>query len=275
MSLTCVCPACDLVTTDQGAVRTRSASMSRESGDPTGGAVKADQTPVHGGYRNHTHTHLDHEDGVGKRSSPNTYMASLVTTESILAACETDIDALTDQIFSRWTNQIQEARVYPHGGPISADEQMHRPISVAHDHMGIHLMAGDLVKTSHHWRITGDSLLSPILYGRHMSVPSPNSPYFLTAFPAAGGSLVSDYLYIRVSLSLLLRLVVVMFDGTHQPGCCDMGHTSLVVVMFDGTQQLECRHRLKPRSRLSASQWQSIGREHTSNIRWKIRNAVR
>eukprot|EP00959_Pyramimonas_sp_CCMP1952_P200656 4197013-Pyramimonas_sp.AAC.2 len=31
----------------------------------------------------------------------------------------------------------------------------------------------------------------------------------------------------------------------------------------------------KPRSRLSASQWQSVGREYTSNIRWNIRNAVR
>eukprot|EP00959_Pyramimonas_sp_CCMP1952_P066665 1391784-Pyramimonas_sp.AAC.1 len=31
----------------------------------------------------------------------------------------------------------------------------------------------------------------------------------------------------------------------------------------------------KPRSRLSAGQWQSIGREYTSNIRWNIRNAAR
>eukprot|EP00959_Pyramimonas_sp_CCMP1952_P031524 661273-Pyramimonas_sp.AAC.1 len=31
----------------------------------------------------------------------------------------------------------------------------------------------------------------------------------------------------------------------------------------------------KPRSRLSAGQWQSTGREYTSNIRWNIRNAVR
>eukprot|EP00959_Pyramimonas_sp_CCMP1952_P285635 5972461-Pyramimonas_sp.AAC.1 len=32
---------------------------------------------------------------------------------------------------------------------------------------------------------------------------------------------------------------------------------------------------IKPRSRLSASQWQSVGREYTSNILWSIRNAVR
>eukprot|EP00976_Prorocentrum_cordatum_P073274 1181018-Prorocentrum_minimum.AAC.5 len=31
----------------------------------------------------------------------------------------------------------------------------------------------------------------------------------------------------------------------------------------------------KPRSRLSASQWQSAGREYTSNIRRSIRNAAR
>eukprot|EP00959_Pyramimonas_sp_CCMP1952_P426031 8923460-Pyramimonas_sp.AAC.1 len=31
----------------------------------------------------------------------------------------------------------------------------------------------------------------------------------------------------------------------------------------------------KPRSRLSASQWQSVGRAYTSIIRWDIRNAVR
>eukprot|EP00976_Prorocentrum_cordatum_P111733 1195414-Prorocentrum_minimum.AAC.11 len=32
---------------------------------------------------------------------------------------------------------------------------------------------------------------------------------------------------------------------------------------------------IKPRSRLSASQWQSVDREYTSNILWNIRNAVR
>eukprot|EP00959_Pyramimonas_sp_CCMP1952_P086370 1806519-Pyramimonas_sp.AAC.1 len=35
--------------------------------------------------------------------------------------------------------------------------------------------------------------------------------------------------------------------------------------------------QLKPRSRLSASHvadWQSVGREYMSNIRWNIRNAV-
>eukprot|EP00959_Pyramimonas_sp_CCMP1952_P227336 4752939-Pyramimonas_sp.AAC.2 len=31
----------------------------------------------------------------------------------------------------------------------------------------------------------------------------------------------------------------------------------------------------KPHSRLSASQWQSVGREYTPKIRWNIRNAVR
>eukprot|EP00959_Pyramimonas_sp_CCMP1952_P265972 5560954-Pyramimonas_sp.AAC.1 len=31
----------------------------------------------------------------------------------------------------------------------------------------------------------------------------------------------------------------------------------------------------KPRSRLSASQWQSAGKEYTSNILWNIRNSVR
>eukprot|EP00976_Prorocentrum_cordatum_P021872 447052-Prorocentrum_minimum.AAC.1 len=47
-----------------------------------------------------------------------------------------------------------------------------------------------------------------------------------------------------------------------------VGSQTDVRVMFAGPMG-------KPRSRLSASQWQSVDMEYTSNIPWNIRNDVR
>eukprot|EP00976_Prorocentrum_cordatum_P095575 1190232-Prorocentrum_minimum.AAC.4 len=61
--------------------------------------------------------------------------------------------------------------------------------------------------------------------------------------------------------------------GPHCPTQCEVDLKPIVAEKF-GQRGAELV-RPKPRSRLSAGQWQSVDREYTSNIPWNIRNAVR